>query len=515
MDTNNLYYTMHVGTDEEVLSLIREYEKDYSYTFSRVRQSSTWGDISRAYYLFHRSPFHQAVQLRRTVVVRELLSDRRYLVKSTDRCYHPLHLIAISPDTYYYRWDSEIKDFFNKVYDTHKYIALDKLIESIYTHYVRPEKLTNSVYIAVIKEILKGKVSFTKYDIMTLSKDIDKQELLIAEMLLDNRAPINAVDEYGYTALHYACKFCKKDLIEMLLKRGADINMKTCLDNTAFRMAVYTGNLDLVKMMISYHDDYKKEEDVVSESIHCHYPNEEMIVYLVNELGFDVNEVDDCYDETPLEQALRLEQPYPIIKLLLDLGANPIVKTRIPFGNRNASLLERFLLPGRLHYMSIKQSSSITEYMISKIALLPLIQPEVKNTEMFNKNIKIINSHNMMREQKLRCDKEIEMMKATTITPNSRYNLDTFIRIKDVDRLYSIIGNYDMSKVDVSSFDIYKETLEKSIQKVVLRKELETRLFTILENNINTNYWTTLPYEIKCMILSFLSEKDLKLICSQ
>ncbi|AAR83350.1 CNPV325 ankyrin repeat protein [Canarypox virus] len=514
MDTNNLYYTMHVGTDEEVLSLVREYEKRYSYIFTRVKRGYALKDVSRAYYLFHRSPFHQAVQLRRTEVVRTLLYNRKSLVKSVDRCYHPLHLIAISPSTYYNRWDGKMKDFVKRVLRSFdsidingKYIALDKVIDKIHKDYVRSKQLTNSVYISVIKKVLKGKISFTEDEIMSLYKDINDQELLIAEMLLNNGAPVNAVDEYGYTALHYAAKFGKKDLVEILLKHGADINMKTCLHHTAFRMAVYTGNLDLVKMMISYHDDYKKEEDVVSESIHCHYPNEEMIVYLVDELGFDVNEVDDCYDETPLEQALRLEKPYPIIKLLLDLGANPIVKTRIPFGNCDAS--------GRLHYMSVKQSSSITEYMISKIALLPLIQPEVKKTEMFNKNIKIINSHNMMREQKLRCDKEIEMMKATTITPNSRYNLDTFIRIKDADRLYNIIGNYDMSKVDVSSFDIYKETLEKSIQKIVLRKELETRLFTILENNINTNYWTILPYEIKCMIISFLREKDLKLICSQ
>ncbi|UWX11112.1 CRPV-401 [Crowpox virus] len=202
-----------------------------------------WGDVSRAYYLFHRSPFHQAVQLIRTVV-RELLSNR---------CYYPLHLIAISPNSYYYRWDDKIKDFFNGVLSFHsyKYVTLSKLIDDIHKRYVRPEKLTNSVYIAVIKELLKGKVSFTEDDIMTLSKDIDKQELLIAEMY--------AVDEYGYTALHYASKFAKKDLVEMLLKHGADINMKTCFHNTAFRMGVYTANLDLVKMMISYHDDYKKE----------------------------------------------------------------------------------------------------------------------------------------------------------------------------------------------------------------------------------------------------------------
>ncbi|QRM15283.1 C-type lectin-like protein [Mudlarkpox virus] len=65
MDTNDLYYTMHVGTDEEVLSLVREYEKRYSYISTRVKRGYALKDVGRAYYLFHRSPFYQAVQLRR------------------------------------------------------------------------------------------------------------------------------------------------------------------------------------------------------------------------------------------------------------------------------------------------------------------------------------------------------------------------------------------------------------------------------------------------------------------
>ncbi|ARE67572.1 SWPV1-309 [Shearwaterpox virus] len=466
MDVRNLYYTVHVGTDNEVLSSIREYEKHYTYDLSLVRELSPIENmLRRGYYFFHHSPLHQAVQLRRTEVVRSLLLDRKYLVKSVDKYLLPLHLIAISPS--YFSWNQEVLYFLKEIltssddiHNVNKYLI--QIISKISNYIFTNDLPNNSIYIAIIKEIMKGKLSFDKKEIMALSKDIDEQELIIANILLDNGAPINAVDGYGYTALHYAAKFAKKDLVEILLRRGADINMKTCYESTAFEMAVCTNNIDLVNTMLTYHDNYKKEKNVLLEAINSHYIREEVISYLIIDLGFDINDRDNLYGETILERAIILDKPYKMIKLLLDLGADP---------NVDASILERFSRRRLTIYEEEEEEEKIYvfRYIISKILLLQLMKPDIKSNEMFTRKLEVINSNNIMRDQKIKCDEEIERIKSTKIFPDSLYTLDALIRINDVNKLYKIINNYDVSKIDVSSFDIYKETLEKSIQKAVLR----------------------------------------------
>lgn len=54
---------------------------------------------------------------------------------------------------------------------------------------------------------------------------IDKR-IEIMEYLLDLKSDINKQDELGQTALHIAVKNNDFDVINMLIKRGADANIK-------------------------------------------------------------------------------------------------------------------------------------------------------------------------------------------------------------------------------------------------------------------------------------------------
>jgi hypothetical protein len=46
----------------------------------------------------------------------------------------------------------------------------------------------------------------------------------IAELLIAKGAEVNAKDKYGRTPLHWAAKYGRKEIIELLLTNGADVN---------------------------------------------------------------------------------------------------------------------------------------------------------------------------------------------------------------------------------------------------------------------------------------------------
>ncbi|UWX11111.1 CRPV-402 [Crowpox virus] len=135
--------------------------------------------------------------------------------------------------------------------------------------------------------------------------------------------------------------------------------------------------------------------------------------------------------------ALRIEQPYPIIKLLLELGADPNVRNRTSLGNKNASLLERFILSGRSHYYMSEEIPY--RYMISKIALLPLTQPDVKNTEMFNRNIRTLS-------------KRVFVVKRRESSYDSS-------RIKSIKKyVYNVYSVYSVTMERLGSYEVFEST---------------------------------------------------------
>ncbi|KAL7058488.1 hypothetical protein AAHC03_017046 [Spirometra sp. Aus1] len=75
--------------------------------------------------------------------------------------------------------------------------------------------------------------------------DIDK-----LSSLLNSGTPVNAQDNYGYTALHYAARNGRLEVCKILLEHGADAYIATkSLKSTALHRAAYSGHLDFVKLL--------------------------------------------------------------------------------------------------------------------------------------------------------------------------------------------------------------------------------------------------------------------------
>lgn len=56
----------------------------------------------------------------------------------------------------------------------------------------------------------------------------------------------------GYTPLHTACHFAKINMINFLLRYGANINAKTKLGYTPLHMGAQQGHVLVVKVLLKY-----------------------------------------------------------------------------------------------------------------------------------------------------------------------------------------------------------------------------------------------------------------------
>ncbi|KAF2944859.1 hypothetical protein DAI22_02g174600 [Oryza sativa Japonica Group] len=140
--------------------------------------------------------------------------------------------------------------------------------------------------------------------------------------LLDHGADTEKINNDGLTALHFAAGEGKCKIVEILLSKGAYIDSLTT-GGTALHCAAYNGRDAVVKILLDHHADHKKVSwgaytplfvAVESGSLKC--------LKLLIEAGADVKGIGK---EIPLITAAS-KGLTDIIKCLLEAGADPNVR---------------------------------------------------------------------------------------------------------------------------------------------------------------------------------------------
>ena len=73
----------------------------------------------------------------------------------------------------------------------------------------------------------------------------------IAELLLRDKADVNAKDDNGWTPLHDAAMYGHKNIIKLLLDNGADVNVKDDVGETPLHYASAGGFTETVELLLA------------------------------------------------------------------------------------------------------------------------------------------------------------------------------------------------------------------------------------------------------------------------
>ena len=88
----------------------------------------------------------------------------------------------------------------------------------------------------------------------------DKGNLEIAELLLQNKADVNAKNSYRFTPLHYASKSGHLEVVK--LYNGADVNTKGSAGNTPLHLAATSGYPKVVETLLKHGARQDLRDDV-------------------------------------------------------------------------------------------------------------------------------------------------------------------------------------------------------------------------------------------------------------
>ncbi|CAD6214595.1 unnamed protein product [Miscanthus lutarioriparius] len=138
---------------------------------------------------------------------------------------------------------------------------------------------------------------------------------------------LNAKDEEGWAPIHSAASSGNSQIIDILLERGADVNLVTDGGRTALHYATSKGRLNIAEKLIAHGANVNKKDKFGCTPLHraASTGNAELCEFLIEE-GAEVDAVDKT-GQTPLMHAVICENK-GVALLLIRHGADVDVEDK-------------------------------------------------------------------------------------------------------------------------------------------------------------------------------------------
>lgn len=144
----------------------------------------------------------------------------------------------------------------------------------------------------------------------------------------------------------YAAISGRKDIVKLLLDKGADPHVIGWNDETALRDAVKNGHKEIIKLLVDTDSKFKKHS-MGSALVEAAQKGDKDSISLLLDKGADPNSKACSHDPSspPLPTMALIEATLKgykdIVKLLLDKGANPNIQAEVGYGLTALEIAER------------------------------------------------------------------------------------------------------------------------------------------------------------------------------
>ncbi|KAL4124261.1 hypothetical protein PRIC2_010098 [Phytophthora ramorum] len=151
-------------------------------------------------------------------------------------------------------------------------------------------------------------------------EEIDREAVAKVKSLLNGRANINAMNEVGITPLRLALDSGNTEMVAVLLEHGADMTAGKQYGSSMLHVAVRSGNKEMVQLLLKYGADLSATDGNGSSTLHIAVRSEnvEMVKLLLAENADITAKEED--GSTVLHVAVSSGKS-KMLKLLLDHGA--------------------------------------------------------------------------------------------------------------------------------------------------------------------------------------------------
>ncbi len=107
---------------------------------------------------------------------------------------------------------------------------------------------------------MKKKLGFTFFILLLILSKVSAEEIVdaakkgnmktVKSILKKDPSRLNALNEEGYTALHWACMRAQWDVVKYLIDQGADLNVVGGDGGTQINWAVHHDNVNIIKLLV-------------------------------------------------------------------------------------------------------------------------------------------------------------------------------------------------------------------------------------------------------------------------
>lgn len=346
-------------------------------------------------------------------------------------------------------------------------------------------------HIDVAEYFLQIGADVNRGEVHPLTEAAEQGNLRMVELLLNHRANPNGNVSHGKTPLIVAAARGHREVIKLLLDRGAAKN------NMALVGAVRQGQATIVKLLLDrgFHANHlliilapRMSSDTVL-NVAVTRGNVE-IAKLLLDRGAEVNDGRSCPNGHAIFEAI-VNKNGKMIQLLLDYGADVNVRCQ---GETPVSLAVR--------QCGIRVSAILVKHMC-------LIK--AKGHYVSEENLNVAKVNEKIANFQCKCESEIEMLKSEKFDDSNLRYFDVFeVR---VDKLAALARNEKIVKSVVfkRKFPTYGKVIVELFKRGVRRNkdfDFFKKFVDQLSSRGGVNKLPKLPHSVVCELFDYLDDKD-------